>query len=693
LLKLSKIINEKISLKRRKIFVIFLVCTFLLTSAFCLSFSDVQAQSERFKISGYVLDSNGCGIAKADVIFNVPSIVPGVFTDNSGYYETYGPSGTYHISVWPPFDSNYLNGDEAGFTVSSDITKNMTLQTGFKISGYVINSIGTPMVGASVLFKTSNRIYGSGYFTNSLGYYFINVPAGTYTIDAHPQTAFNPSYSGPCTPFPTYYEYNFAVNGNINKNIIVGGAQPTPTPTSTTMPTNESNPDDWPMFQHDLNHTGDSTSTASNGNLLWQFNTGDKVYSSPVIANGVIYEGSWKGYFYALNAATGSLIWQYNCGSQVQSTPAVANGIVYFGLMGGYVIALNADTGTLIWRFTTNNQIQSSPAVVNDVVYIGSFNGYIYALNATNGMLIWSYLAGGPIYSSPAIFNGILYEGSNDGNLYALNATKGTLIWSFNAGSIVYASPAIADNIVYVCSEYGALYALNASDGTKVWQANIGSGMDHADDSPAVANGIVYIGARNGYYAFNATDGSQVWFFTSPYSTRQLTGYVYSSPAVSGNVIYFGSIDSYVFALNAYNGSMIWSYRTGGFLFTSPAITNGVVYIGSYDGYIYALGASPASTTTLLPTSTPQPTATPSTEHTPTTTPTPAPTSQKTATPTQTPIPIQEPALLSETKPTNQPIRVESNRNEPINWIILSTIVAIAGIAIVTLYAVFKRGY
>lgn len=83
----------------------------LLTSAFSLSFSYVQAQSERFKISGYVLDSNGRGIAKADVIFNVPSIVPGVFTDNSGYYETYGPSGTYHINVWPPYDSNYLNDD------------------------------------------------------------------------------------------------------------------------------------------------------------------------------------------------------------------------------------------------------------------------------------------------------------------------------------------------------------------------------------------------------------------------------------------------------------------------------------------------------------------------------------------------------------------------------------------------------
>ena len=204
----------------------------------------------------------------------------------------------------------------------------MTLDTGFKISGDVINSIGTPMVGASVLFKTSNGIYGSGYFTNSLGYYYINVPAGTYKIDAHPQTAFNPSFTGPCTPFPTYYEYNFAVSGNINKNIIVGGTESTATPTPTAAPINESNPDDWLMYRHDIQRTGTTTASVSNGILLWQFNTGDKIRSSPAIVNGVVYEGSNNGTVYALNAATGSVIWQYNSGSQVESSPAVVNGVV-----------------------------------------------------------------------------------------------------------------------------------------------------------------------------------------------------------------------------------------------------------------------------------------------------------------------------------------------------------------------------
>jgi hypothetical protein len=111
------------------------------------------------------------------------------------------------------------------------------------------------------------------------------------------------------------------------------------------------------------------------------------------------------------------------------------------------------------------------------------------------------------------------------------------------------------------------------------------------------------------------------------------------------------------------------------------------LYIGSYDGNVYAMGTSTALIATATPI--PQPTSTPSPA--PTAIPTPTPTSQPTTTPTQTPMSIQEPVLLSETQPTNQTIGVASNRNEPINWIILGTIVAMTGIAILTLYAVFKR--
>ncbi len=465
---------------------------------------------------------------------------------------------------------------------------------------------------------------------------------------------------------------------------------------------NQPAPDNWSMYRHDLQRSGLSSSVAPNGSLSWQFFTGpsnssalalaDRLRASPTVVDGVVYFGSNSSYFYALNATNGCTIWQVDVGANVESSAAVVDNMVYVGILwdghNGYVDALNAKTGALIWRFATNSGIESSPAVSAGVVYIGAYSGYVYALNATNGALIWSYLTGGSTFSSPAIVGSIVYIGSNDGKIYALNANSGALIWLFQTGDPIYSSPAVANNAVYLNTDNGTVYGLRANDGAKIWQASVGLG-DHADDSPAVANGIVYVGARNGYYAFNASNGSQIWSFTSPYSQRQLTGYVYSSPAVAGGVVYFGSWDSYLFALNAFNGSLIWSYHTGGFLFSSPAIVNGIVYIGSYDGYLYALGGAHSSTPT--PTATPQPTPTssPARSPSPTTAPTNVTSSQSTTTmslPVSTPMPSQMPASTSQPR-----IAVAAEPNENINWIILGATVIMLAAILFALVFVFTR--
>jgi outer membrane protein assembly factor BamB len=467
-------------------------------------------------------------------------------------------------------------------------------------------------------------------------------------------------------------------------------------------PTNKFTFDDWVMYRHDPQRSGTSSSPAYDCNLLWRFNTGDKIRSSPAIVNGVVYQGANNGVFYALNETTGSIIWQCAAASSgVESSPAVVNGVVYVGYLwdghNGYVVALDASTGALIWQFSTNSGIESSPAVVNGIVYIGSYLGYIYALNSANGVLIWSYSTGSSTYSSPAIYNGVLYVGADDGSLYAINATNGNFIWSHQTGSPVYASPIVIDDTVYANSDNGAVYALSATDGSEIWHANIGVG-DHADASPAVAGGIAYFVARTGLYAFNATNGMQIWCFASPYSPRQSAGYVYSSPAVANDLVYFSSCDGYTFALNAKDSSIVWSYKTGNFVFASPAIANGAVYVGSYDGYLYALGdlfTPRAPTLTKTPQSTPTTTPIP----TPTTTVSPSPssvsTSQQTIDSTSTPGPIPTqtplPPQISVDHPESKSVAVDATQNEILNWIILGAIIISAAIALISLFTIFKE--
>ena len=111
----------------------------------------------------------------------------------------------------------------------------------------------------------------------------------------------------------------------------------------TRAPTSTSAVDWWPMFHHDLAHAGYSTSPAPNTNqTLWTYPVGNWVRPSPVVANGIVYVGSYDDNVYALNAATGVLIWKYQTGGWVSSSPAVANGVVYVGSWDGKVYAFGS---------------------------------------------------------------------------------------------------------------------------------------------------------------------------------------------------------------------------------------------------------------------------------------------------------------------------------------------------------------
>ena len=143
----------------------------------------------------------------------------------------------------------------------------------------------------------------------------------------------------------------------------------------------------WPMFHHDLNHTGTSTSTGpTTNNTLWTYTTGGIVFSSPAVVGGLVYVGG-GGNVYCLNAANGVLVWSYTTGYFVYSSPAVVGGLVYVGSADGNVYCLNAANGVLVWSYTTGNQVNSSPAVVNGVVYVGSYDGKVYAFGSSSAPL------------------------------------------------------------------------------------------------------------------------------------------------------------------------------------------------------------------------------------------------------------------------------------------------------------------
>ncbi len=90
-----------------------------------------------------------------------------------------------------------------------------------------------------------------------------------------------------------------------------------------------------------------------------------------------MYVSSFNGKLYALDPATGANLWTTDFASDpFFSSPSVANGVVYIGSTDDRVWALDATTGEKLWSYKTGYFVDASPTVSDGKLYVGSDNMY-----------------------------------------------------------------------------------------------------------------------------------------------------------------------------------------------------------------------------------------------------------------------------------------------------------------------------
>ena len=119
---------------------------------------------------------------------------------------------------------------------------------------------------------------------------------------------------------------------------------------------------------------------------------------------------------------------------------------------------------------------------------------------------------------------------------------------------------------------------------TPSWQFQTGEWVATA---PAVVENIVYFGSYDGnLYAVDASTGAEIWRFAMNNNP------VLSSPAVSGDLVFVGGMNGTLYALDRKTGVNRWQFGTRGSILASPAVANGLVYVGSEDGLMYAINVN-----------------------------------------------------------------------------------------------------
>lgn len=407
----------------------------------------------------------------------------------------------------------------------------------------------------------------------------------------------------------------------------------------------------WTMYQHDSSHSGNSsesqisTSNVASLTQAWSFSTGDMVTGTPLVADGVVYVGSWDGKMYALRESDGSVLWNFNAGTLrvdacdttygIDSTAALSNGKLYFGTGLSQLISLNAANGQLNWRSQLADpnlafHIWGSPLVFDGKIYIGLAShcvtpcivGRLVCVDASDGRVLWSFATapdgstGGAVWSSPAVdaSRRMIYVGTGNfctgtdlhsSAIIALNADTGALIWRFkrlpqgDTNNLDFgSSPVLYDvdgaPMLALPSKDGHCYGLNRATGNLVWDTLVTDGNSRGGSiaSPAAAYGKVFFGgtvnvATGMFVALDQRDGHIVW------RTSQSLP-ILGAAAVAGGVAFIGCDDGALHAYDASTGAELWNAQRSPML-GGVSISTTSVIVGSLDRNVYAftLPASP----------------------------------------------------------------------------------------------------
>ncbi|MFI7414029.1 PQQ-binding-like beta-propeller repeat protein [Streptomyces sp. NPDC049627] len=315
------------------------------------------------------------------------------------------------------------------------------------------------------------------------------------------------------------------------------------------------------------------------GSPKWTFANGGSNYSSPLVSRGVVYVGGREASLYAVDSATGKQKWKFSTGQDAEapSSMALADGLVY-ACGGKHLYAVDTATGKQRWKFPTGGNAYS-PTAGDALVYVGS-DEYLYAVDPATGKQRWKFRTGkgGVFRASPAVAGRVLYVGdTNNGLLYALDAITGEQWWESDIATVSGEPPVVYGGMVYFTSFGGQLYAVDTIKATTRWVFTNGGGR-----SPAVANGVVYVGSNGSLYAVDAATGKQRWTF--PTGSR-----AFSSPVVSDGVVYVAtsSDDKYLYAVDAATGKQKWKFPTHEAA-SRPAVSGGLVYVSTWD-QLYAV--------------------------------------------------------------------------------------------------------
>ena len=357
--------------------------------------------------------------------------------------------------------------------------------------------------------------------------------------------------------------------------------------------------------------------------------------------------------FLALDVKDGRLLWSYKAEQAVdECSVCIGGGSIFFCVQNIGAVCLDLKTGKELWRNVeamVTGRVdyagsRRSWGVYNDgIVFLEELPGKRAALDARTGKVLYTITRAG---NPNALFLGgkLVLSGDSARTMIYDRATGKELdSFAFNGSNCVVATAGpqcifkVTGTLTAVDFESRKVYMFNGfrtfcRAGTILANGLAYTSPHHEVYRPYPIAGVVAM-APAGAWQPPASDANLAQrlkegpAFTSPLATeaaqddwpcyrhdprhsacasgtvelpagkgwqRELSGKL-TPPAVAGGLLFVGSSDGHVWALDAATGEVKWKFTCGGSIPVTPTYWKGRLLVGSGDGWVYCLDASTGS--------------------------------------------------------------------------------------------------
>lgn len=302
--------------------------------------------------------------------------------------------------------------------------------------------------------------------------------------------------------------------------------------------------------------------------------------------------------------------WTVQTEGAINQTPLIVGDTVLVVPSGAPLLALDLQTGQERWRFAPAPGVWDR-AFASDGrrVFVGLKDKSIAALDVSDGRLLWQKDLGINMQAPPLVSVDTLYaptafvgpelepDAQGRARLLALDARTGKERWVFESDNYILQTPAEHDGVLYVGGNYfdptpidegghTRLYALDPATGSPRWA------YESEDGFPkrlyATGETLVFVGYQDFMNGVDAETGELRWRYDTGNWTPSFLG--------AGDIVYFSSANTQVFALDANTGEVVWRFNipegTFNYLLDAPVLVADELYFLTQQGDIFALNAA-----------------------------------------------------------------------------------------------------